>query len=109
MSYGTEDHKHNAYDVYGVADEHHRHYDTESEIRGLREDLSRADARIRDLEDSQGELREELRDTLERIRQLEDRLPDYASPEEPEESPLARRDAYIGTWSGQDVTRREEP
>ena len=25
---------------------------------------------------------------------------------EPEESPLARREAYIGTWSNQDVTRR---
>jgi hypothetical protein len=28
--------------------------------------------------------------------------------EEPEESPLARRDAHIGTWSGQDVTRRQQ-
>jgi hypothetical protein len=38
VSWGTEDHKHNAYDVYGVADEHHRHYDLEPEIAGLRED-----------------------------------------------------------------------
>ena len=51
MSYGTEDHKHNAYDVYGVADEHHRHHDTESEIRGLREDLGHAEERIRELEE----------------------------------------------------------
>ena len=84
MSYGTEDHKHSAYDVFGVADEHHRHYDLESEVRGLREDLSRAEARIRDLEDSHGEVREELRDALERIRAQEDRQPDYAGPEEPE-------------------------
>jgi hypothetical protein len=27
-------------------------------------------------------------------------------PGEPEESPLARRDAYTGTWSSQDVTKR---
>jgi len=50
VSYGTEDHKHNAYDVYGVADEHHRHYDDESAVRGLREDLSHAEERIRELE-----------------------------------------------------------
>jgi hypothetical protein len=31
-----------------------------------------------------------------------------ADDPEPDESPLARRDAYIGTWSGQDVTRRAE-
>jgi hypothetical protein len=67
------------HDHYDYAERHHRHYDLESEIAGLREDLGRA---------------------LERIRELEDRA-------EPEESPLARRDAYIGTWSGQDVTRRE--
>lgn len=51
MSYGTEDHKHNAYDVYGVVDEHHRHYDLENLIEGLREDLGRAQERIRELED----------------------------------------------------------
>lgn len=27
---------------------------------------------------------------------------------EPEESPLARRDAYIGTWSGIDISRRHQ-
>ena len=62
MSYGTEDHKHNAYDVYGVADEHHRHYDTESAIAGLREDLGRALERIRDLEDRQAALLRALRE-----------------------------------------------
>ena len=36
-----------------------------------------------------------------------DRATGRLDPEEPEESPLARRDAYIGTWSGQDVTRRQ--
>ena len=56
MSWRTEDHKHNAYDVYGVAEEHHRHYDLEDEARGLREDLRRAEARIRDLEDGLAEV-----------------------------------------------------
>jgi hypothetical protein len=57
-------------------------------------------ARIRELE----------RDLYGRefLRELEDRC--AALEAQPEESPLARRDAYIGTWSGQDVTRRtEEP
>jgi hypothetical protein len=50
MSWGTEDHKHTAYDVYGVAEEHHRHYDLEDSAEGLRADLRRAEARIGDLE-----------------------------------------------------------
>ena len=33
------------------AEKHHRHYDDESTARGLREDLSRAEERIRELED----------------------------------------------------------
>jgi hypothetical protein len=32
----------------------------------------------------------------------------YCATDEDEESPLARRDAYIGTWSNQDVTRRAD-
>jgi hypothetical protein len=58
------------------AEKGHRHYDDESTARGLREDLSRAEDRIRELEDG-------LRDALNRIHALEDRQPDYAG-EEPE-------------------------
>ena len=53
----NETHGHYAYEIHGAAEEHHRHYDTESELRelqslvaGLREDLSRTEDRIRDLE-----------------------------------------------------------
>ena len=53
----NEAHGHYAYEIHGAAEEHHRHYDTESELRelqslvaGLREDLSRAEDRIRGLE-----------------------------------------------------------
>jgi hypothetical protein len=53
----NEAHGHYADEIHGAAEEHHRHYDTESELRelaslvaGLREDLSRAEDRIRDLE-----------------------------------------------------------
>ena len=127
MSWGTEDHKHNAYDVYGVAEEHHRHYDLENLIEGLREDLGRAVARIGDLEDA-------LTEATGRIAALERSTPEarqaqYAAdlaaadlaesgydrdppvgtdrhgrgcqcpycydPEDVEESPLARRDAYV--------------
>ena len=56
MSWGTEDHKHNAYDVYGVAEEHHRHYDLEDSAEGLRADLRRAEVRIGDLEDALAEV-----------------------------------------------------
>jgi hypothetical protein len=52
-----EAHGHYADQIHGVAGEHHRHYDTESELRalrslvaGLREDLARAEERIRGLE-----------------------------------------------------------
>ena len=43
------------------AEKHHRHYDDESTVRGLREDLSRAEERIRELEDG-------LRGVLAQIR-----------------------------------------
>jgi hypothetical protein len=53
----NEAHGHYAYEIHGAAEEHHRHFDTESELRelrslvaGLREDLSRAENRIHDLE-----------------------------------------------------------
>jgi chromosome segregation ATPase len=56
------------------AEKHHRHYDHESAVRGLRQDLAASEERIR-------ELRDDLRDALERIRALEDRQPDYATDE----------------------------
>jgi hypothetical protein len=43
--YASERHDHDDY-----AGRHHRHYDDESTAAGLREDLSRAEERIRDLE-----------------------------------------------------------
>jgi hypothetical protein len=53
----NEAHGHYAYEIHGAAGEHHRHYGTECELRelrslvaGLREDLSRAEERIRGLE-----------------------------------------------------------
>ncbi len=53
----NEAHGHYAYEIHGAAEEQHRHYDTESELRelrslvaGLREDLRRAEDRIRGLE-----------------------------------------------------------
>jgi hypothetical protein len=45
------DHRHDAYDVYDVAREHHRHYDLEDLIEGLRADLNHARERISQLED----------------------------------------------------------
>jgi hypothetical protein len=39
------------HDHYDYAEKHHRHYDDESTARGLREDLSRAEERIRELEE----------------------------------------------------------
>ena len=53
---------------YDYAEKYHRHYDDESTARGLREDLGRAEERIRQLED-------DLRDALNRIHVLEDDTP----------------------------------
>jgi hypothetical protein len=56
----VSDHFHYADEIHGAAQEHHRHYDMESEIRGLREDLNRALARISDLEAAPGRQAAEL-------------------------------------------------
>jgi hypothetical protein len=60
MSYGNDhDHRGQYADdrhdhSYDYAEKYHRHHDDESTARGLREDLSRAEARIRELEESTG-------------------------------------------------------
>ena len=59
--YADTQHGHGFYELLDVAEEHHRHYDTESEVRGLREDLGRAQERIRELEDRQASLLGALR------------------------------------------------
>lgn len=64
------------------AGKHHRHYDDESRVAGLREDLGHAEARIRDLEDG-------LRDALERIRALEQQTPDARQAEYEADTALA--------------------
>jgi hypothetical protein len=46
-AYAPERHDHDG----DYAGKHHRHYDDESTARGLREDLGRAEERIRELED----------------------------------------------------------
>jgi hypothetical protein len=51
------------------------HSDLWDYIDGLREDLGRAEERIRELEN-------DLRDALNRIHVLEDRLPDYGGEDE---------------------------
>ena len=86
---------HDHYD-YDYADRYHRHYDDESTVAGLREDLGRAEARIRELEDG-------LRDVLNRLHVLEDRQPDYADDEEPPVSTGPRcakaiHDSVAGWW-----------
>jgi predicted nucleic acid-binding Zn-ribbon protein len=74
VSYADHDHRgeyaSDNHDHYDYAERHHRHYDDESTARGLREDLSLAEARISDLEQN-------LRDALNRIHVLEDQQPDY--------------------------------
>ena len=54
MSWNDHDHRGeyaaDGHDHYDYAERHHRHYDDESTVRGLREDLSRAEERIRALE-----------------------------------------------------------
>ena len=44
------EHTHHAYDIYGVAEQYHRHYDEENLIEGLRSDLNGLQDRIHDLE-----------------------------------------------------------
>jgi hypothetical protein len=55
MSWNDHDHRgeyaEDGHDHYDYAERHHRHYDDESTARGLREDLGRAEERIRELED----------------------------------------------------------
>ena len=75
--YASDNHDH-----YDYAERYHRHYDDESAVRGLREDLSAAEERIRDLAD-------DLRDALNRLHVLEDRQPDYASEDDQAEEELA--------------------
>jgi hypothetical protein len=58
--YADDRHDHS----YDYAEKHHRHYDDESIARGLREDLSSAFGRIRELEN-------DLRDALVRIDEVE--------------------------------------
>lgn len=48
--YAEPSHDHSFWDLRDVAERDHRHHDTESEIRGLREDLNAALERIRVLE-----------------------------------------------------------
>ena len=134
--YAGTSHSHGFYELLDVAEEHHRHYDHESEIAGLREDLGRALERIRDLEDRCAVL--DRQTPAARQAQYEadlaaadvaesgyDRDPpigadrhglgcqcpycyDEADLEpELEGSRLAERDAYIGTWNNQDVTRSQ--
>ena len=69
--YAEQRHDHDS----DYAEKYHRHYGDESTVRGLREDLSRAEERIRELAD-------DLRDALNRIHALEDRQPDYARDED---------------------------
>lgn len=62
--YAETSHTHSFWDLNDVAEKHHRHYDDESTAEGLRGDVGRAEARIRELEDG-------LRGALERTRALE--------------------------------------
>ncbi len=73
MSYADHDHRGDYADQRhdhdgDYAELHHRHYDAESTVRGLRQDLGGAEERIRELQD-------DLRDALERIRALEGQTP----------------------------------
>src|SRR5262249_60952982 len=132
MRWEREDHKHDARDVYGVAaeghdhydyaDRHHRHFDLENQLDGLREDLNRALERIRELEAQTPQARQlQMEADLAAADLAEsgyDRWPPEGADRHgpgcqcregyvPEESPLARRDAYVGTRSNQDVNRRQ--
>lgn len=102
----------------------HDHPDLWAYIGGLREDLGRAEARIREVEDRVGALEKDTPQARQAQLEADQAAADLAESgydrhgrgcrcsycdydDEPEESPLARRDAYIGTWSNQDVTRRQ--
>ena len=67
MSYGqrVDEHQHSSYDVYGVAQEHHEHYDLKNRIDGLRADLNGAHERIGWLEDQIAELLEAARNGVQ--------------------------------------------
>jgi hypothetical protein len=71
--YAETSHTHSFWDLNDVAEKHHRHYDDESTVRGLREDLRAAEARIRELEEDQDATRRQLDLVLAQIRVL-DRL-----------------------------------
>ena len=67
MSYADHDHRGDYADQRhdhdgDYAERHHRHYDDESTVRGLREDLSHAEERIRELEDDVRSLRATVHD-----------------------------------------------
>jgi hypothetical protein len=57
-----DDHRHEAYDIYGTAATRGEVERMESTCAGLREDLGIAEARIRDLELAQQEFRARLSD-----------------------------------------------
>jgi len=50
----VSDHWHYADEIHGAAEQHHRHYDLENLVDGLREDLNRALERIHELETAGG-------------------------------------------------------
>jgi hypothetical protein len=50
----VSDHWHYANEIPGAAEQHHRHYDLENLVDGLREDLNRALERIHELETAGG-------------------------------------------------------
>lgn len=62
--YASDRHEHGYYDLSGVAEDHHRHHDLESEDEKLRGLITQWGEELRGL-------REELRGALERIRQLD--------------------------------------
>jgi hypothetical protein len=109
---------------------HHRHYDLEREDDRLQAALREIDTQLSDLRrELQDALRRvgELEQQTPQARQVQLEADKAAADlaesgydrhgrgcrcsycdydDEPEESPLARRDAYIGTWSCQEVTGR---
>jgi hypothetical protein len=69
--YADERHDHDL----DYAEKHHRHYDDESTVRGLREDLGRAEERIRELEQVVSVYGETLDDVRNRVYALEHGTP----------------------------------